>query len=108
MIYAAILAALAGANASNLATEPTAVLVPYVDLDLGSTAGRAELDRRILRAARNACEEPRLPSTEQQARIAECTSEAHLRAQHDVEIALAKRSNGTELARNQIGPAHRL
>lgn len=101
MVYAAFLAALAGANASNLASEPTAVLVPYVDLDLGSAAGRAELDRRILIAARRACDEPRLPSAAQQIRISECAKAARLRAQRQIEQALAERSNSMQLA--QIG-----
>lgn len=98
MIYAAILATLAGVNASTAGTEPTAVLVPYVDLDLGSNAGRAELDHRILVAARRACDEPRLPSAAQQARISECTRTAMLGAQHAVEQALATRTASTEVA----------
>jgi UrcA family protein len=98
MIYAAILATLAGANASTAATEPTAVLVPYRDLDLASPAGKAELDHRILVAARRACDEPRLPDAAQQVRISECTKEARLGAGRAVEQALAARKPSTELA----------
>lgn len=98
MIYAAILATLSVVNASTAATEPTTVLVPYADLDLASSAGQAELDHRILVAARRACDEPRLPSAAQQTRISECTKAARTGAQHAVREAVASRKASTELA----------
>ena len=106
MIYIAFIAALAGSNASSPAAEPTAIIVPYADLDLGSGRGRAQLDRRIHAAARAACDESRLPSAAQQKRISECTRAALARADRDVELAFAKRANGGELARNEIGGEH--
>ena len=74
------------------ATVETKVLVPYGDLDLGSRAGRAKLDRRILSAARRACDEQRLPNAAQQRRIAECVADARGRARRDVEQAFARRA----------------
>lgn len=106
MIYIALIAALAGANASSPAAEPTAVVVPYADLNLGSRRDRAALDRRILAAARAACDESRVPSAAQQKRISECTTAAVKRAERDFEIAFAKRSGAGELARNDIGGEH--
>jgi UrcA family protein len=103
MIYIALIAALAGSNASSLATEATAVVVPYADLDLASGRARSVLNRRVIAAARLACEESRVPSAAQQKRISECTKAALQRAERDVEVALAKRGDRTELARNEIG-----
>jgi UrcA family protein len=103
MIYIAFIAALAGWNASSPAAEPTAVVVRYADLDLGSGRGRAALNRRILTAARAACDESRVPGAAQQRRISECTKAALQRAERDVELALAKRGNAGQLAGNEIG-----
>lgn len=103
MIYIALIAALAGSNASSLATEATAVVVPYADLDLASGRARSALDRRVLAAARRACDESRSPSAAQQKRISECTKAALRRAERDVEVALAKRGDTSEFARNEMG-----
>ena len=103
MIYIALIAALAGSNASSLATETTAVVVPYADLDLASGRARSALDRRVLAAARLACDESRVPSAAQQKRISECTKAALQRAERDLELALARPGDTTELARNEIG-----
>jgi UrcA family protein len=40
--------------------EPASVTVAFADLDLGSEAGRASLDRRIRRAAAAVCSPPEL------------------------------------------------
>ncbi len=106
MIYIAFIAALAGSTASSPAAEPTAVVVLYTDLNLASGRGRAELDRRILAAARAACDESRLPGAAQQKRVSECTKAALARAERDVELASAKRGNAAELARNEIVGEH--
>lgn len=106
MIYIAFIAALAGSTASSPAAEPTAVVVPYADLNLGSGQSRSELDRRIVTAARAACDEARLPGAAQQKRISECTKAALQRAKRDVEIAFAKRSHAGQLARNDTGGEH--
>jgi UrcA family protein len=103
MIYIAFIAALAGSNASSPAAEPTAVVVPYADLNLGSGRGRTELNRRIVTAARAACDEVRLPGAAQQKRISECTKAALQRANRDAEVAFAKRVNVGQLARNETG-----
>lgn len=79
-------------------TVETKVLVHYSDLDLGSAAGQARLDRRILSAARRACDEQRLPSAAQHKRITECVATARSQAHRDVEEALARRSSSGQLA----------
>jgi UrcA family protein len=97
MIQTLLAIALAQAVPTTVTVE-TSVLVHYGDLDLGSATGRAKLDRRILSAARRACDEPRVPSAAQQKRIAECVASARSGARRNVEQALASANRSDEVA----------
>jgi UrcA family protein len=66
MRYPAILAAALGAAtvfaAPAAAETPPSVAVRYADLDLSTTAGQVQLERRIDRAVRSICGSDRLPT----------------------------------------------
>ena len=110
MMYALLTLAAAQAQAVpyDMSRAETHIVVPYTDLDLGSAAGRAKLERRIIAGARRACDESRLPSAAQQTRIAECVASARLRARSDVEQALARADETRALARNDVAVPDRM
>lgn len=108
MIYAPLLGMLAVTSLSLPADEQTVAVVRFADLDLGSANGRAELERRIESAARRVCDEPRLPSTWQQARIASCIAGARTRALQQLDQVLVWRNRAAEIARNQFRDAEHL
>lgn len=90
------------APAAAFQSEPErTVFVQYADLDLSSATGRAELDRRVNRAVRRACDsgEPRRASDI--ARIGACKDRASKDAVRQIEIATAnpKGSRGKSYSR---------
>ena len=103
------LLALALASAFTAASAPAATAMPdyretsatvaYHDLDLRSSAGVAQLDRRITSVARRLCS-PSGPPTLQESRMtADCVERAKVRAAGDVQIALGQAApQGTEVA----------
>jgi UrcA family protein len=92
------IAALACAATSAMAQTPPSVRVSYAELDLGSDAGVATLDRRIAHAIDRVC--PRAAPTDLAAQAAarRCRAElwADIRAQRATALAAA-RSNRNDL-----------
>ena len=83
------------APASAFQIDPSqTVFVPYTDLDLSTPSGRTELDRRVKRAVRHACDsgEPRRASDI--AAIALCKDRASKGATRQIEIATANPKGG--------------
>lgn len=74
--------------------------IGYADLDLGSAAGRSELDRRIALAVRNICgtaSDTHLKGKNNVRRCIKMTKE-HLDGQRESAIAAASESSSTRLA----------
>ena len=104
---------LALASAFPAASAPAAIampdyremsaVVPFHDLDIRSSEGAAQLDRRITSAVRRLCA-PSGPPTLQESRMtADCIAAAKARAADDVELALAGAApRGTEVAQVRI------
>ena len=96
LLAAAALAATTAALPSPAAAQPAGgprIAVGYSDLDLGTPAGRAALDLRLLHAARTACGTPSSADSLGHARRDACVAEARaaVAAQRDSAIALASR-----------------
>ncbi|HEX8527951.1 UrcA family protein [Allosphingosinicella sp.] len=77
-----------------------AIAVSPAGLDLASAEGRAQLDLRLLRAARSACGTPSPLDLRGQARLDSCIAEvlADIAPQRQAAIARAERRVGSTLA----------
>src|SRR5690348_5374951 len=90
LLIIASLAAACSAPAAAFQSElGQAVLVRYADLDLSTLTGRAELDRRVKRAVRRACDSGEPRGASDVARIAACKDRASRDAGRQIEIATA-------------------
>lgn len=103
LLAAAALATTAASLPAPAVAQPGSgprVAVSYADLDLGTAAGRAALDLRLLHAARTACGTPSSADPLGQARLDACVAEARAAAaaQRDAAIALASRRAPPALA----------
>ena len=87
--------ALTVAFASPASAETSKAEVRYADLDLSTDAGRAALDKRIVRAADTVCGPFDRASAFQAMR---CRSKAIADARSQAQVASAKAGNGVELA----------
>jgi UrcA family protein len=72
-------------------------LVAYGDLNIGSTAGRATLDRRIRAAARSVCGVEQAPGLAEMSMLQNCREGAISAAHAQVEQVLASRSGGSNI-----------
>lgn len=91
LIIASLLAGY-GAPAAAFQSEPAQnILVRYNDLDLSSAGGRAELDRRVKRAIRHACDSGEPRRAADIASIATCKDRASTDATRQIEVAAANR-----------------
>jgi len=70
-------------------TAPVSVKVAYRDLNLGSAAGRAELDRRLAHAVRTVCPAPDHRDLRQLQAAEECRAVATRAADGQRTLALA-------------------
>jgi len=97
LLASALSLAPAGTFANPAPMTETTQVVRYDDLDLASAEGQSQLDRRILSAARRVCDERRVPSAAQQARISACVATARSRARNELDELAAARKIGTPL-----------
>ena len=90
------------ASASAAPAENTTRIVRYADLDLASSQGSAELDRRIQRAAENVCPvEGR--SLADHDRTAACRAKAIADSTAQARVAVAAAHDGARYAMNGAG-----
>lgn len=92
-IFAASLASVSATPAPAQAGDERRIAVRHADLDLGTAAGRAALDLRLLHAARTACGIPSPADPRGQMKADACLADARAAAsrQRDAVIALAMR-----------------
>lgn len=78
----------APAMAEGQSADLVSTTVPFGDLDLSTASGRATLDKRIDKAARDVCEHGQNPTIELERLAGECAERAQASARRSVEIAL--------------------
>ena len=90
-------AALAAAPAAAQEANAAETLVVYGDLNIGHSAGRAALDRRIRAAARQVCGIGQAPGLAESIPLGKCRAAAIEAASAQVEQVLASRGSGSTI-----------
>jgi len=95
--------AVASAPASASAQQaPRQVTVSYSDLDLASTAGESELNRRVGSAVRRVCASNGTRDLKSRQIAQACAAETLANAQRSVQLAVNSAHSGQQLAQNGI------
>jgi UrcA family protein len=88
LLFAALAVSAAPASATALGNPDQAVvLVEYSRADLATASGRAVLEKRVHRAARNFCDEPGRKSAANRQRIGDCIDQAVKAASQQIQLA---------------------
>jgi len=95
----AIAFALAALTATPAFAGSNTVKVPYGDLNLGTPAGVAALDRRLDRAVERVCGDAPLRNLAAQRRIEQCRTQTWASIQDDRQVAIAKSTGHDEVQR---------
>ena len=87
-----------------IAQGANSVKVPYGDLNLGSPAGIAALDRRLDRAVKSVCGDAAIHDLSAQRRIERCRTDTWQSIQDDRQVAIARSTGQQDVQRAERTP----